>query len=414
MLRLTAQLLYIRRLRRDVVPASDTLTTRLRSLAGAAGVPSTPSLAFSSQVDTALVLGWRKPLILLPTGISSRLTSVQLDSVLAHELAHIRRRDYFVNLVQCLVEIVFFYHPMVWWASASARREREGCCDDLAVQVCGKRTVYVEALIALERQRAQPPLALAVAHGDLTVRVQRLLGNRVSYAYSSRLLLRLGLALLLGVSVSFAQGGTTFFKRQVSDNEISSSFPTITYGDEFEVMQAESMERYPTESSVQSDLPFDLYLPTDLPKGFVLSQDFIVLQPQNLVLTPYSVSLQAGVENTLLLQQQPLTTFQGQPVGASARVKHVSVGGNSGEYVEGHWSRDEGQSLSKGKTKVESPSSGSADKWVNGGTTQMLVWQQDDLVFTLRSNRPDTDIGSSRQQALIQIAESLAPTTSSP
>ena len=413
-LKLVAQLLYIRRLRRNVVPASDILSARLRTLASAAGVPSIPFLAFSSKVDTALVLGWRKPLILLPTRVSSRLTSMQLDSVLAHELAHIKRRDYLVNLLQCLVEILFFYHPAVWWASASARREREGCCDDLAVQICGRRSVYIEALIALERQRAQTPLALAVGHGDLTVRVQRLLGNRVFYAYSLRLLLRLGLALLLGIGVGSAQEGTTFFKRQLSDNEISSSFSTITYGDGFEIVAAESLERLPTENIAQSDLPFDLYLPTNLPKGFVLSEDFIILQPQNLVLTPYSVSLQTGVENALLLQQQPLATFQGQPVGASARVKHVLVGGNSGEYVEGHWSSNEAQSLPKDETKVESSSSRSTDEWTNGGTTQMLVWQQDGFVFTLRSNRPDNEINGSKQLAIIQIAKSLTPITLRP
>ena len=227
-------------------------------------------------------------------------------------------------------------------------------------------------------------------------------------------MLHLGLALILGVGVGFAQGETTFFKRQPSDNEIRSGFPTITYGNEFEVMTAESMTTYTAKSSVQNDLPFDLYFPTKLPEGFVLSEDFIVLRPQNLVLTPYTTSVQQGVENTLLLQQQPVATFQGQPVGASARVKHVLVGGNPGEYVEGHWSRKETQSLPEGVITVEPPGASSTDEWVNGGTTQMLVWQQDDFVFTLRSNRPGTGTNGSNRQALIQIAKSLAPTTPHP
>ena len=405
-LRFVAQLRYLKRLRRTAIPASADLKARLQILSGTIGLPSTPPLAFSSRVDTALVLGWRKPLVLLPVGLATKLTSAQLDSVLTHELAHIKRRDYAVNLFQCLLEILFFYHPVAWWASKAIRLEREACCDDLTVHTCGTRLTYAGALIALERQRIQTPLTLAVGHGDLTVRVQRLLGKRVPYVYPFKLMLRLGLALLLGVGVGFAQGGTTFLKRQVSDNDISSSFSTITYGDGFEIMTAESLERYPLETRPKNSLPFDLYLPTKLPRSFASSSEFIVLQPQNLVLTGYSAFGQPGVKDSLLLQQQPVATFQGQPVGASARVQHVSVGGNPGEYVEGHWR--EVQSPSKGKTGGEQSSSKSTNHWVNGDTTQMLVWQQDDFVFTLRSNRLPTETNSSKRQTMIQIAKSLA------
>ena len=407
-LRFVAQLRYLKRLRQTAIPASTELTTRLQTLSGTIGLPSTPSLAFSSRVDTALVLGWRRPLVLLPVGLSTKLTSAQLDGVLTHELAHVKRRDYAVNLFQCLLEILFFYHPVAWWASKAARLEREACCDDLTVQTCGTRLAYAEALIALERQRIQTPLTLAVGHGDLTVRVQRLLGQRVPYAYPFKLMFRLGLAILLGVGVGFAQGGTTFFRPQVSDNDISSSFSTITYGDGFEIVTAESLERYPLETRPKNSLPFDLYLPTKLPESFASSSDFFILQPQNLVLTGYSAFGQPGAKNSFLLQQQPVATFRGQPVGASARVQRVLVGGNPGEYVEGHWSSREAQSPPKSTTKGEQPSSKSTNHWVNGGTTQMLVWQQDDFVFTLRSNRLPTETNSSKRQAIIQIAKSLA------
>ena len=407
-LKFVAQLRYLKHLRQTAIPASTELTTRLQTLSGTIGLPSTPSLAFSSRVDTALVLGWRRPLVLLPVGLSTKLTSAQLDSVLTHELAHVKRRDYAVNLFQCLLEILFFYHPVAWWASKAARLEREACCDDLTVQTYGKRLAYAEALLALERQRIQTPLTLAVGHGDLTVRVQRLLGQRVPYAYPFKLMFRLGLALLLGVGVGFAQGGTTFFRPQVSDNDISSSFSTITYGDGFKIVTAESLERYPLETRPKNSLPFDLYLPTKLPEGFASSSDFFVLQPQNLVLTTYSAFAQPGVKNSLLLQQQPVATFQGQPVGASAHVQHVSVGGNPGEYVEGGWSSREAQSPSKGMTKGESPGSKSTNHWVNGGTAQMLVWQQNGFVFTLRSNQLATEANNPKRQTMIQIAKSLA------
>ena len=99
------------------------------------------------------VIGWLKPVVLLPAATLLGLTPEQLEAVLAHELAHIRRYDYLVNIVQMLIETLFFYHPAVWWISGRIRQERELCCDDIAVRCCGDAVGYARALTALERMR---------------------------------------------------------------------------------------------------------------------------------------------------------------------------------------------------------------------------------------------------------------------
>jgi TonB family protein len=134
------------------------------------------------------------------------LTPEQLEAVLAHELAHIRRYDYLVNVLQMLAEALLFYHPAVWWTSARIRRERELCCDDEAVRACGDSFCYARALTALERIRTTTPsLALGGTDGPLAYRIKRLMGIVADENLPSKVpgLIALGLALAcLGVSVN--------------------------------------------------------------------------------------------------------------------------------------------------------------------------------------------------------------------
>ena len=103
------------------------------------------------------LIGWLRPVILFPASALTGLSAEQLEALLAHELAHIRRYDYLVNLLQTTVETLFFYHPAVWWVSAQVRQEREHCCDDLAVAACGDVLTYARALTALEQLRGSEP-----------------------------------------------------------------------------------------------------------------------------------------------------------------------------------------------------------------------------------------------------------------
>ena len=132
----------------------------------------------SALVEVPTVVGWLRPVILLPLASLGGLTPTQLEAILAHELAHVRRLDYLVNTFQCLVETLMFYHPIAWWISGCIREERENCCDDLVVQVCGDRLAYARALAVLEGFRAGlPGWALAATGGSLLNRIRRLLGD---------------------------------------------------------------------------------------------------------------------------------------------------------------------------------------------------------------------------------------------
>ena len=100
----------------------------------------------SAAVATPMVVGAIWPVVLLPLGIVGGLTPSQLEAVLAHELAHIRRHDYLVGLIQSLLETLMFYHPAVWWISGRIRQECEVCCDEWTLAACPDRRGYAIAL----------------------------------------------------------------------------------------------------------------------------------------------------------------------------------------------------------------------------------------------------------------------------
>jgi TonB family protein len=130
----------------------------------------------SMLVDAPTVIGWLRPIILLPVAALTNLAPGQIEAILAHELAHIRRRDYAVNLLQTVAETLLFYHPGVWWVSARVREEREYCCDDVAVAVCGEPREYAAALAELAAWRnRETALAVAATDGALLSRVRRLM-----------------------------------------------------------------------------------------------------------------------------------------------------------------------------------------------------------------------------------------------
>jgi beta-lactamase regulating signal transducer with metallopeptidase domain/uncharacterized protein YnzC (UPF0291/DUF896 family) len=122
------------------------------------------------------VVGWFRPIVFLPAAALTGLSEDQLQAVIAHELAHVRRLDSFVNLFQICVETLLFYHPAVWWLNKRIRLEREHCCDEVAVSLCGNAVEYARALTLMEEWRSAPRLVMAANRGPLTERIIRLLG----------------------------------------------------------------------------------------------------------------------------------------------------------------------------------------------------------------------------------------------
>lgn len=176
--RLCAGWLWVQRLRRrHVRPVAAEWMERLRRISQKLQVSRTVRILESALVEVPAVIGWIRPLILLPASGLTGLSPRQLEAVLAHELAHVRRNDYLVNLIQSAIETLLFYHPAVWWVSRAIRAEREACCDEIAIEVCGGRLEYAKALTFMEEQRGrQLQLAVAANGGPLVDRIRRLLG----------------------------------------------------------------------------------------------------------------------------------------------------------------------------------------------------------------------------------------------
>jgi TonB family protein len=183
-LRLARGWLDVRRIRRHAsghVPAA--LASALERIAVRVGVPRHIAMAESTMVDTPTLIGWIRPVILVPTAALAGLAPSQLEAVLLHEIAHIRRHDYLINNLQHIVETALFYHPAVWWVSNEMRREREHCCDDAVIEALGDRVVYAQTLAALEESRQrQVAFGVAATGGHLVERVRRLLGAKPLYA----------------------------------------------------------------------------------------------------------------------------------------------------------------------------------------------------------------------------------------
>jgi beta-lactamase regulating signal transducer with metallopeptidase domain/uncharacterized protein YnzC (UPF0291/DUF896 family) len=176
-LRSAGGLLLLGRLRRQTAIAiSAPLKDACLALQQRMGLHHIVEYCESHEIDSPAVIGWFRPVVLLPVSALTGLSQEQLEAVIAHELAHIKRMDAFVNLFQIFVESVLFYHPAVWWVSRRIRAEREHCCDDAAIAVCGDRLEYARALTLMEGWRAAPRMALAANGGSLTARVKRLLG----------------------------------------------------------------------------------------------------------------------------------------------------------------------------------------------------------------------------------------------
>ncbi|MEZ6055744.1 MAG: M56 family metallopeptidase [Planctomycetaceae bacterium] len=162
----------------------------------------------SQIVQVPATFGWWRPVVLVPASILTSLAPLEVEALLAHELAHIRRADWLVNLLQCIVETLLFYHPAVWWVSGQVRKHRECICDDLAVEAIGDRLVYTRALAALVEHAYVPRLVTAAGgQGDVVSRIRRLLGVTEPTRGGSLWLAPL-LILLVASTVAFAMMGS--------------------------------------------------------------------------------------------------------------------------------------------------------------------------------------------------------------
>jgi beta-lactamase regulating signal transducer with metallopeptidase domain len=168
--------LVVRLRRKESTPVSREFLELCQALQQKMGITRMVRYCESLQLDAPVVVGWIRPVVLLPVSALTGLDETQLQAVIAHELAHIQRLDAFVNLFQIAVESLLFYHPAVWWLGKRIREERENCCDDAAVAVCGSPVTYAHALARMAESRVAPQLLMAANRGPLAARVARILG----------------------------------------------------------------------------------------------------------------------------------------------------------------------------------------------------------------------------------------------
>jgi beta-lactamase regulating signal transducer with metallopeptidase domain len=190
-------------------------------------------IAESAVATVPMVVGWLKPLILLPIGTINNMSASQVEAIIAHELAHIAGKDYLFNALQTIAEVFFYYHPAIWWISAVIRAERENRCDDAAVKLCGNKMIYVKALVSMQELQKQLPktnktlgLALSFAGNrkyPLLERVKRVLNQSQNKSNIMEKMTATGLILAIVSLISISA------KRVVANpNELKDKKPTFS------------------------------------------------------------------------------------------------------------------------------------------------------------------------------------------
>ena len=247
-------------------PAPQARVAALARLAARLRVTRPVRVLESAVVQVPAVIGWLRPVILLPASALTGLTPLQLDALLAHELAHVRRHDYLVNLLQTAIETLLFYHPAVWWVSRRVREEREHCCDDLAVAACGDAHFYATALLGMEQLRVDAPaFALAAGGGSLMGRIRRLVAPpeaEIFPRWIAGVVVVVTLVLVIGGGAGL--GDATVVPRpqaslnspsRGSDDQMVSTLSQRLTGHETERARAEAAERlrrYPERAAVHA------------------------------------------------------------------------------------------------------------------------------------------------------------------
>jgi beta-lactamase regulating signal transducer with metallopeptidase domain len=178
------------------------------------------NFAVSRYIDVPTVVGIFRPVVLFPVSVLTELSQEQLELIIVHELAHVRRNDLLFNLVQTVIESILFFHPCIWWVSTIVRAERENCCDDAAVNQ-GTPASYARALLCLENARPAPQLSMAANSGDLLNRVRRIAGSANPNAALSPKLIGL-ICLLIAVGLLFS-ANVDQLSAQESDSDYSST-----------------------------------------------------------------------------------------------------------------------------------------------------------------------------------------------
>lgn len=220
-----------------VKPVMGEWNRKFKELARSIGVNQKVRLLESALVRIPVAIGYFKPVVLIPLGALNGVPAMQMEAILVHELAHIRRRDYLVNMIQSLLEVVFFYHPVVWWLSGNIRIERENICDDIAITQTGNTMEFAKALTNIQEINLGSPALAAGLSGKnknrLLNRIRRINGKpRVQSGFAEGFIAASILMIsLIGLSAAAMISNPTNYELPNSLNfeEVGGILPDINY-----------------------------------------------------------------------------------------------------------------------------------------------------------------------------------------
>ena len=236
LLRLLGGFAYVQHLKHNRnQPISAYWQRKLRELSQRIPIRKTVQLLESSLVKVPMVIGSLKPVILLPMGAVNNLSEQEVEAILAHELAHIRRNDYLINLCLSVIEVLFYYHPAVWWIAANIRVERENCCDDIAVELCGNSLTYAKALVRLQDvHHSAPAFAMSFSgrKQHLLNRIKRILNQPQSSSNIMEKLTATTFLLLAILFLSVSAGPGTETETSIDHSNTQEPITTVIVKEE--------------------------------------------------------------------------------------------------------------------------------------------------------------------------------------
>ena len=251
--RMLAGLWHIHGLKKQAQAAPDTVQYRFKAALRRFGLTGKVQIRLHPAINGPFVVGAFRSVVYLPLSAVTSLSPEQLDAVLSHELEHIRRADYVWNLIQSLIETLFFYHPAVWWIGAKLREQRELCCDDAAIKSCDDPITYATALLSLEEQRrGVPSLSMALngqGKSDLLARISRILGEKPDSRLKARPVAFVLLPVMLLTLTAFAAAPVREVAAKICPQSVATANTALA---KLETVMAGNSDRLAQVSDIQA------------------------------------------------------------------------------------------------------------------------------------------------------------------
>lgn len=226
-MRLIAEVFYIRRIRTCKIQGlNEEWSAKVKEFSNRMGIKKQVSIIQSALVKVPAAIGYLKPVIVLPLGLICQLPAAQVETILWHELAHIYRRDYIVNILQRMVEAIFFFNPAILWLSTLIREEREACCDEIVVENVEHKANYLQALAAFHMQKSGVgglAIGLSLRPNQLINRLKRMVNKENKRLSTVELAVLVAGSLILSAFTFIPQvkpgikDGAVYIKKAVSE-----------------------------------------------------------------------------------------------------------------------------------------------------------------------------------------------------